>query len=76
MNILGGFINFVSLIHDYIDKEVNDESKVQKELYEIRLKYEMDEIGEDEYEEVKDHLVLRLQQIKERKQMDEDEDEE
>lgn len=74
MNILGSFINFVSVLHDYIDKEINDESKVQKELYEIRLKYEMDEISEEEYEEVKEHLVLRLQQIKERKQ-DYDEEE-
>lgn len=61
------------MIHDYIDKEINDESKVQKELYEIRLKYEMDEIGEEEYEEIKDHLILRLQEIKDRKQQYEDE---
>ncbi|OYO84366.1 gas vesicle protein GvpG [Lachnotalea glycerini] len=68
MSILENFINFVSLIHDYIDQEINDEGKVQKELYEVRLKYEMEEISENDYEEIKDHLMLRLQEIKERKQ--------
>lgn len=67
MSILGGFINFVSLIHDYIENEIFDESKVQKELYEIRLKYEMAEISEEDYEEIKEHLVQRLQYIRERK---------
>lgn len=68
MAFLNNFINFVSLISDYIEQEVYDEGKVQKELYEIRLKYEMDEIAEDEYEEIKNNLLQRLQEIKERKQ--------
>jgi hypothetical protein len=74
MYILEAFINFVSLIHDYIDSEINDESKVQKEMYEIRLKYEMAEIGEKEYEEIKEHLMQRFHEIKERKQKYEEED--
>ncbi|RDU24978.1 gas vesicle protein GvpG [Anaerosacchariphilus polymeriproducens] len=73
MFFLKTFINFVSLIHEYIDKEINDESKVQKELYEIRLKYEMGEISKEDYEEIKDHLMLRLQEIKKRKQKNEEE---
>jgi hypothetical protein len=76
MSILENFVNFVSLINDYIEQEIYDESKVQKELYEIRLKYEMEEINQDDYEEIKDHLLLRLQEIKERKQNYEEEEEE
>jgi hypothetical protein len=74
MAFLKTFINFISIIHDYIDQEINDEGKVKKELYEIRLKYEMCEISEGEYEEIKNHLLRRLQEIKERKEKYEDEE--
>lgn len=73
MKIIDGLVNFVSLIDEYIYNEIFDEKKLQQQLFEVRLKYEMDEISEEEYEEIKQHLEQRLQYIRENKQEEEEE---
>ena len=62
------------MIHDYVDKEINDASKLQQQLFEARLKYEMDEITEEEYKELETYLVERIREIKEKKLAEEDDE--
>jgi hypothetical protein len=73
MKIIDGLISFVSLIDEYIYNEIFDEKKLQQQMFEVRLKYEMDEISEEEYKEIKQHLEQRLQYTREMKQEEEEE---
>lgn len=67
MFFLKPIINLVLLIHDYVDKEMNDEGKLQQQLLEARLKYEMDELAQEEYEKIEATTLQRIREIKERK---------
>ena len=75
MLFLKTFINLALLIHDYVDKEISDANKLQQQLFETRLKYEMDEITEEEYKKTEEYLVKRISEIRER-EMNSEEDEE
>jgi hypothetical protein len=46
---------------------------VKKELYELQLKFEMDEISESEYDEAEAVLLERLKEIREQEQEEDDE---
>lgn len=61
------FMNLMSLIYDYVDKEVNDENKLQQQLLEARLQFEMDEIPGEEYMDIESYLIQRIREIKEEK---------
>ncbi|MDI6889673.1 MAG: gas vesicle protein GvpG [Thermodesulfovibrionales bacterium] len=53
------------------DAEITDKSKVQEELLELQMRFEMGEIGEEEYEKKESKLLERLEAIRkyeERKQ--------
>lgn len=67
MFFLNTFTKLVILIHEHLDNEINDAQKLQQQLFEASLKYEMDEITESEYEEIKNYIVQRMHQIKQRK---------
>jgi len=71
MFFIKSFINLALLIYDYVDKEVNDVGKLQQQLLEARLKYEMDDIPEEEYQELETYLIQRIREIKE-KEMEDD----
>jgi len=71
MFFLNSIIDLVVLINDYVDKEINDESKLQKQLFENRLKYEMDEITEEEYKQTEEYLVKRITHVREQKMSEE-----
>jgi len=76
MFFLNTFIDLVQLISDYVDKEVNDANKLQQQLFETRLKYEMDEITEEEYKETEVYLIKRISEIREKEMNEEEDDEE
>lgn len=44
-----GLLGIVGKIHEMGDRELNDEAYIQEKLLELQLRYEMDEIGEEEY---------------------------
>lgn len=75
MFFLNTFLDLVQVIYDYIDKETNNEGKLQQQLLEARLKFEMDEITEEEYEEIESFLLQRINGIRQQK-FDVEEDEE
>lgn len=75
MFFLGTVIDLALLINDYVDKEINDENKLQQQLFEARLKFEMDEITEEEYTEIEKYLVPRINEIRQQR-LDAGEDDE
>jgi len=48
--------------------ERTDEGKVQEELMELQLLYEMEEISEEEYEKKENQLMARLEAIRKYKE--------
>lgn len=44
-----GLLEIVRKIYEMGDRELNDEAYIQEKLLELQLLYEMDEIGEEEY---------------------------
>lgn len=44
-----GFLGIFRKIHEMADRELTDEAYIQQQLLELQLRYEMDEIGEEEY---------------------------
>lgn len=48
-------------LRDSAIKELTDESKVQEELLELQMRYEMDEISEEEYNKKEKELMERLE---------------
>lgn len=44
-----GLFGILKKLGEMADREVNDETYIQEKLLELRLLYEMDEIGEEEY---------------------------
>ncbi|ATW26954.1 gas vesicle protein GvpG [Candidatus Formimonas warabiya] len=62
-------------ILDHLDQEYNSVDAVKKELSELQLRFEMDEISEEEYDQAEAVLLVRLKEIRERGKTDEDQDE-
>lgn len=50
------------------EAELTDESKVQEELLELQMRFEMDEISEDEYEKGEAKLMKKLEAIRKYKE--------
>ena len=55
-------------LYESAEREVTDESVVQEELLELQMRYELDEITEDEYLKAEDRLMARLEAIREYKE--------
>lgn len=49
-------------------EEVTDESRVHEELLHLQMRYEMEEISEEEFEEQETRLMERLEAIREMKE--------
>lgn len=73
---LKGLIFIAAKIAEEIDREQHDETTVLKQLLEVQLLYEMDEISEEEYETREAELMTKLQRIREQAQKLADEEEE
>jgi hypothetical protein len=55
-------------IKEVIEKERSDEGALKEQLMALQLKFEMDEIDEEEYDRREDDLLNLLAQIREEKQ--------
>ncbi|MCX6280246.1 MAG: gas vesicle protein GvpG [Bacteroidetes bacterium] len=65
---LKGVIFIGKKINDVIEKEMSDEGSVKERLMALQLKFEMDEIDEEEYDRREDELLKQLETIREEKQ--------
>ena len=55
-------------LHESAEQEVTDESVIQEQLLELQMRYELDEITEEEYMRGEDRLMARLEAIREYKE--------
>ncbi len=58
-----GLLGILRKIHEMADQELNDETYIQEQLLELQLRYEMDEIGEEEYTEQAAEWEARLNAV-------------
>jgi hypothetical protein len=65
---LKGVIFLAEKINEVIEKETSDEGSIKERLMALQLKFEMDEITEEEYDEREDQLLKLLENIREEKQ--------
>jgi len=50
------------------EEELTDESVIRQNLLELQMRFELDEISEEEYRDQEDALMLRMEQIREYKE--------
>lgn len=55
-------------IQEIVDREVSDEGRVKEELMALQLRFEMDEISEEEYTKKEEQLLNRLEAIRKAKE--------
>ena len=65
---LKGVIFIGKKINEVIDREMSDEGSVKERLMALQLKFEMDEIDEEEFDKREDELLKLLGNIREQKQ--------
>jgi hypothetical protein len=65
---LKGVIFIAEKINEVIEKETSDEGSIKERLMALQLKFEMDEINEEEYDKREDELLKLLGNIREEKQ--------
>lgn len=57
-------------INEVAEKEVSDEGLIKEELMELQLRFEMDEITEEEYNKQEKELLARLEAIRREKEQE------
>lgn len=55
-------------INEVAEKEVSDEGRIKEKLMELQLKFELDEISEEEYNKQEKELLERLDAIRKAKE--------
>lgn len=65
---LKGVIFLANKINEVIEKETSDEGAIKERLMALQLKFEMDEIDEEEYDKREDELLKTLERIRDDKQ--------
>ncbi len=65
---LKGVIFIGKKINEVIENEMSDEGAVKERLMALQLKFEMDEIDEEEYDRKEDELLKILEDIRTEKQ--------
>jgi len=63
-----GIIFLAEKINVVVEKETSDEGSIKERLMELQMKFEMDEITEEEYDQKEDELLKLLESIREEKQ--------
>jgi uncharacterized membrane protein len=63
-----GIIFLAEKINEVVEKETSDEGSIKERLMELQMKFEMDEITEEEYDKKEDELLRLLENIREEKQ--------
>lgn len=63
-----GFIGIFKKVQEMADRELSDEDYIRERLMELQLKFELDEIGEEEYIDQEKELMTRLDAIRKAKE--------
>jgi hypothetical protein len=63
-----GFIGIFKKIHEMAVQELSDEDYIRERLMELQLKYELDELSEEEYTKQEKELMERLDAIRKAKE--------
>jgi hypothetical protein len=59
-----GFIGIFKKVQEMAERELSDEDYIRERLMELQLKFELDEIGEEEYTKQEKELMGRLDAIR------------
>lgn len=62
-----GFVNIFKKINEMAEAELTDESKIKEELLRLQTMYEIDQIGEVEYQKKEAEILERLTAAREAK---------
>lgn len=65
---LKGIIFIAEKVNEVIKKETSDEGTIKESLMALQLKFEMDEIDEEEYDKREDEMLKLLENIRAEKQ--------
>lgn len=65
---LKGVIWLGRKINDVVERELSDEGLIKEKLMELQLRFEMDEISEEEYNRQEGELLARLDAVKKAKE--------
>jgi hypothetical protein len=63
---VNGFKFILGQIQKMADQELNDDSMIKEQLLELQMRYELEEISDEEFRERETELFARLRVIKER----------
>jgi hypothetical protein len=55
-------------INDVVEKELSDEGLIKEKLMQLQLRFEMDEISDEEYNRQEKELLARLEAIRKAKE--------
>lgn len=58
-----GVIWVAEKIQDLVEKEFTDQDKIKEKLMALQLRYELDEISEEEYDKQENELLMLLDAI-------------
>ncbi len=61
---LKGVIWLGKKINEVAEKEVSDEGRIKEKLMELQMRFELDEISEEEYKKQEKELLVRLDTIR------------
>ncbi|HXG91488.1 MAG TPA: gas vesicle protein GvpG [Blastocatellia bacterium] len=61
-----GFRFILMQIQKIAEQEINDESVIKEQLLELQMRYELEEISDEEFKEAEAELFARLRAIKAR----------
>jgi hypothetical protein len=65
---LKGVIWLGSKLNEVVEQEFSDEGKIKEQLMELQLRFELDEINEEDYERQEQELLERLEAISQSKE--------
>lgn len=65
---LNGIIWLGKKINEVAEKEFSDEGLIKEKLMQLQLRFEMDEISEEEYNRQEEELLGRLEAIRKAKE--------
>ncbi len=60
-----GLLGIFKELQKYVDQELSDKEHWQRKLLELQLRYELDEIGEEEYKAQEIEIVEKITAIQE-----------
>ncbi len=55
-------------INEIAEKELSDEGRIKEKLMELQLRFELDEVSEEEYKKQEKELLARLDAIRKAKE--------